>query len=129
MLRRRPQNEGRTMEEQDFLFFRGSTPTLELVLPLAVDPADVVFLTISQGGRTVLEYAMNGTAHPAGTGTLSRDEQEENVLLLSMTQADTLALQAGDAELQLRLKNSVGADTFQPLWGRVGPARKEGVIT
>ena len=45
-----------------------------------------------------------------------------------MSQADTLALAAGDVELQLRIKNSVGADTFRPLTGRVGPARKEDVI-
>ena len=116
------------MNESDFLFFRGSTPTLELVLPLAVGPEDTVYLTLSQGGRPVVEYALTGPPSPAGTGSLSRAEEDENVLLLTMTQADTLALQAGDAELQLRLCNEVGADTFRPLIGRVGPARKEGVI-
>jgi len=116
------------MEEALFLFFRGSTPTLELVLPLAVGYSDKVYLTLAQGGRPVVEYAMNGSASPAGTGTLRRAEEDENVLLLTMTQADTLALAVGDAELQLRLKNSVGADTFRPLTGRVGPVRKEGVI-
>ena len=45
-----------------------------------------------------------------------------------MSQADTLALETGNVDLQLRLKNSVGADTFQPLTGRVGPAWKEGLI-
>lgn len=116
------------MEEQEFLFFRGSTPTLELVLPLAVEAEDVVYLTFSQEGRAVVEYAINGRARPAGSGVLARDETEENVLLLTMTQEDTLRLAAGDAELQLRLKNSVGADTFRPLIGRVGPARKEGIL-
>ena len=116
------------MGEGEFLFFRGSTPTLELVLPLAVGASDTVYLTLSQGGRPVVEYAINGSASPAGTGTLRRAEEDENVLLLTMSQADTLALAAGDAELQLRLKNDVGADTFRPLIGRVGPARKEGVI-
>ena len=116
------------MEETEFLFFRGSTPTLELVLPLALDFSDTVYLSFSQGGQTVLEYAMNGSPSPAGTGTLRRAEEDENVLLLTMTQADTLALRTGDAELQLRLKNDVGADTFRPLVGRVGPALKEGVI-
>ena len=43
-------------------------------------------------------------------------------------QADTLALAAGDVELQLRIKNDVGADTFRPLCGRVGRALKEGTI-
>ena len=117
------------MEEQEFLFFRGSTPTLELVLPLAVGAQDVVFLTFSQGGQAVVEYAINGQPDPAGTGVLARDDAEENVLLLTMTQADTLRLEPGDTELQLRLKNSVGADTFRPLIGRIGPARKEGVLT
>ena len=116
------------MDENEFLFFRGSTPTLELVLPLAVGWNDKIFLTLAQGGRTVLEYALNGTANPAGSGTLRRDETDENLLLLTMSQADTLSLEAGDVELQLRLKNDVGADSFRPLWGRVGPALKEGVI-
>jgi len=116
------------MEEALFLFFRGSTPTLELVLPLEVGPSDVVYLTLSQGGQPVVEYALNGVASPAGTGQLSRSEEDYNVLLLFMSQADTLALAAGDVELQLRLKNQVGADTFRPLFGRVGPARRAGVI-
>lgn len=116
------------MDEGEFLFFRGSTPTLELVLPLAVAPSDIVYVTLAQGGRPVVEYAMNGSPWPIGTGQLIRDEAEENLLLLTMSQADTLALAAGDVELQLRIKNSVGADTFRPLTGRVGPARKEDVI-
>ena len=116
------------MDESRFLFFRGSTPTLELVLPLAVDSSDTVYLTLSQRGQAVVEYTLNGSASPAGSGVLSRAEEDENVLLLTMSQADTLALAAGDVELQLRLKNSVGADAFRPLHGRVGPALKEGVI-
>ncbi|MBR6119894.1 MAG: hypothetical protein IKQ04_06215 [Oscillospiraceae bacterium] len=116
------------MDEKDFLFFRGSTPTLELVLPLAVGWEDVVCLTMSQNGRTVVEYAMNGSANPRGSGTFTRDESQANLLLLTMSEADTLALEAGDVELQLRLKNSVGSDSFQPLTGRVGPILREGVL-
>lgn len=116
------------MDETDFLFFRGSTPTLELVLPLAVDWSDTVCLTLSQRGRTVVEYAMNGSANPRGSGTLTRDETQQNLLLLTMSEADTLALEAGDVELQLRLKNSVGSDSFRPLTGRVGPILREGVL-
>ena len=116
------------MDETDFLFFRGSTPTLELVLPLAVDWSDTVCLTLSQRGRTVVEYAMNGSANPRGSGTLTRDETQQNLLLLTLSEADTLALEAGDVELQLRLKNSVGADSFRPLTGRVGPILREGVL-
>ena len=116
------------MDEAEFLFFRGSTPTLELVLPLAVAPSDVVYLSLSQRDRVVLEYAMNGSPQAGSSGQLVRAEGDENVLLLTLSQADTLALESGDVELQLRLKNSVGADTFQPLHGCVGPARKEGII-
>lgn len=116
------------MNETDFLFFRGSTPTLELVLPLAVAWTDTVFLTLAQGGQPLVEYAMNGNPRPAGTGWLTRAEEDENVLLLTMSQSDTLALASGDVELQLRIKNDVGADSFQPLHGLVGPALKEGVI-
>lgn len=116
------------MDEREFLFFRGSTPTLELVLPLAVQASDTVWLTLSQGGQAVVEYAMNGSSTLAGSGTLTRAEEDENVLLLTMSQADTLALAAGDVELQLRIKNDVGADTFRPICGRVGRALKEGTI-
>lgn len=116
------------MNGSDFLFFRGSTPTLELVLPLAVGPEDTVYLSFAQAGQPVVEYALNGSPDPAGTGLLRRCEQERNVLLLTMSQRDTLALKSGETELQLRLKNDVGADTFQPLTGLVGPARKEGLI-
>ena len=116
------------MEESQFLFFRGSTPTLELVLPLAVAPEDTVYLTLRQRDRTVLEYALNGTPYPPGGGQLRRAEEDENVLLLTMSQSDTLALESGDVELQLRLKNTVGADTFRPLRGKVGVAFREGVI-
>lgn len=116
------------MEDTELLFFRGSTPTLELVLPLAVGAEDVVYLTLCQRDEVVLEYAINGEPLSAGEGELRVAEGEPNVLLLTMTQADTLQLQTGTLELQLRLKNSVGADTFRPVRGWVGPARKEGVI-
>ena len=115
------------MENQRFLFYRGSTPTLELVLPLAVDWGDTGYLTLCQGDRPVLEYAMNGSPALAGSGSLRRAETQENVLLLTMSQEDTLRLESGDLELQLRLKNQVGADSFRPLRGIVGPVFKEGV--
>lgn len=116
------------MDGKQFLFFRGSTPTLELVLPPTVGPKDVLALTLAQGGQTVLGYGENPGGFPAGTGALARDESQENVLLLQMTRADTLALQAGDAELRLRLKNRVGADSFLSLTGRVGEALKGGSL-
>ena len=116
------------MEESQFLFFRGSTPTLELVLPLRLSYDDVIYLTLCQGGRPVLEYALNGSPAWPGSGELRRDEADENVLLLTMSQADTLALAHGDCELQLRLRTADGADTFAPCFGWVGQARRKGEI-
>ena len=116
------------MEAREFLFFRGSSPTLELVLPLAVAPEDAAVLSFSQGGEPVLVYAMNDQAQSRATGRLHRDEAEENVLLLEMSQRDTLALASGHVELQLRVANALGADTFHPLQGLVGPTLYEGMI-
>ena len=60
------------MRTPQFLIFRGSTPTLELLLPLAPTSSDVLYLTVSQNDVPVLELARNGRASPAGTGTPSR---------------------------------------------------------
>ena len=112
------------MDEREFLFFQGSSPTLELVLPLAVSPEDTVYASFYQADRLVLDYTMQGVADgPAPTG-LQRDPLHENVLLLYMTKQDTLRLSAGDVVLQLHLTNSVGSDTFRPLLGRIGPMRR-----
>ena len=116
------------MDGPQFFFYRGSTPTLELVLPLEVGREDTVYASFWQGNRVVVELAMNGQASPAGEGNLSRAQDSPNTLLLLLGQQDTLALQAGFCELQLRLKNQVGADTFRPLLGQIGPARKEDVL-
>ena len=45
-----------------------------------------------------------------------------------MTQADTLRLSPGDAEIQLRVRSTSGAETFAPLVGVIGRAHKTGVI-
>ena len=45
------------MRTPQFFFFRGSTPTLELVLPFALEEADAAVLTLAQDGLIVLEYA------------------------------------------------------------------------
>lgn len=116
------------MRRPHFLFYRGSSPTLELVLPLRLAPTDTVYATFSQGAQTALEYALNGTPSPAGTGSLSLAPGAQSTLLLSMTQADTLALASGDCALQLRVKTQAGADTFPPLHGTVGQTQKEGSI-
>ena len=115
-----------------FMLYQGSTPTLELVLPIELQPTDVVYATFSQDEERVLEYHINGTnsvVPPPPAGTLRLDVHDGHTLLLEMTQADTFRLQPGDTELQLRIKTEDGADTFIPALGYVGKARKEGVIT
>ena len=75
---------------------------------------------------------MNGTDAAAGikgTGTLTISDDDASVMLLAMSQADTLALTPGDAELQIRIKTSAGTDTFVPLVGAVLKAYKTGVIS
>lgn len=114
------------MDGPQFFFYRGSTPTLELTLPLAVAPTDQVYATFTQNGHTVVELAMNGSS--SAEGRILRAEDSENTLLLLLGQRDTLALQAGFCELQLRLKNPVGADTFQPVTGQIGLVRKEDLL-
>ncbi|MBQ1371844.1 MAG: hypothetical protein IIY70_02820 [Oscillospiraceae bacterium] len=112
------------MDEREFLFFQGSTPTLELVLPLAVSLDDLVHATFYQMNYPVLSYYMDGMYEgPESTGLL-RDPEEENVLLLCMTRNETLQLAPGDVELQIDLRNDVGSDTFRPLLGRIGPMRR-----
>lgn len=116
------------MRRPHFLFFRGSSPTLELVLPLNLSSSDTAFATFSQGGAPALEYALNGSPSPAGTGSLSLAQDAADTLLLAMSQADTLALAAGDCALQVRVKTDAGTDTFLPLHGFVGQLQKEGMI-
>lgn len=120
------------MDQLVFKIAQGSTPRLELGLPFTLPDSGVkAFVTFSQGGANVLEYSYGGTATPAiaGTGTLSVDSSDKSMLVLSMTQADTLRLTPGDIELQVRLKTTDGADTFEPLVGMVLKAKKGGVIS
>ncbi len=118
------------MDNLNFLIYQGSTPTLELVLPLELNVDDVAVATLRQGDVDVLEWALNETPREAiaGNGTLTLHEDDPSVLLLAMTQADTLALEPVDAELQLRVVTQEGADTFVPVVGAVGPAYRGGVL-
>lgn len=119
------------MDNHQFIIAQGSTPTLELALPFELDAGDTAFVTFSQGDQNVLEYGLNGTATTAiaGTGTLSRDVNDHSLLIIKMTQADSLKLTPGDAELQVRVKTADGADTFMPLVGEIIKSHKTGVIT
>ena len=116
------------MRTPRFLFFRGSTPTLELELPRELRDGDVVYLTFAQKGKRVLEYAINGRPSPAGTGSLIRSTEDGSLLLVGMSQADTLRLAAGDCELQLRVRSGDEAEVFPPIRGAVGQVRNQEVI-
>lgn len=116
------------MRTPQFLISRGSTPTLELFLPMTPARNDKIYLTFSQNGRTTLELSRNGSAIPAGTGSLTLSEEEPGLVLASLTQDDTLMLKAGDCRMQLRIRGSEGADAFFPLTGYVEDVLKEGSI-
>ena len=116
------------MRTPAFLIRRGSTPVLKLDLPVQPEETDVIYLTLGQGERNVLEYARNGTPSPAGTGTLRLSETAPNRLEAEMTQADTLRLKAGECVIQVRLRGRDGALTFCPVVGRVGETLKQNEI-
>lgn len=118
------------MDHLMFAIARGSTPTLELELPFAAPLNSIVYATISQDDHPVLEYGINADASAgiSGSGSFAFDDADSSVLLIRMTQTDTLALTAGDVELQVRIRTYDGADTFLPLYGHVVEAIKEGVI-
>ena len=119
------------MDNLQFMIAQGSTPRLEMELPFEFPAGGKAFATFSQGDRNVLEYGLNAsaTAAIAGSGTLAVSSDDDSVLALTMTQADTFVLTPGDAELQIRVKTSDGADTFVPLVGAVLKAHKTGVIS
>ncbi len=120
------------MNNLNFMITQGSTPRIEMGLPFDFpESGGKAFATISQGGKAVLEYGLNGTptATIAGSGTLTVSDDDASVLALRMTQTDTLTLTEGDAELQVRVKTSDGADTFLPIVGEVVAASKRGVIS
>lgn len=120
------------MNNLNFLIFQATTPTLELVMPMELAVDDAALVTIRQGDTDVLEYGLNAEARAdiAGSGTLAfaDDGTDTSVLLVNMSQADTLGLTVGDAELQLRVVTQDGADAFIPVPGAVGPAFRHGVL-
>ena len=120
------------MDNLQFMIAQGSTPRIELAFPFEVDVDDVVYVSLAQSDTVRREWTMNGDAAGigiAGTGTLEISADDDSVMVLTMTQADTLALTPGDAEMQVRIKTTDGADTFMPLVGAVVKAHKTGVIT
>lgn len=119
------------MNNLNFLIFQGTTPTLELVLPFEMDPDDAAVATFRQGNMNRLEYGYNADVGVVvrGTGALTLQDDDNSVLLLEMTQADTLKLSEGDVEIQLRVSTQDGADAFAPIIGAVGPAFRKGELT
>lgn len=113
----------------DFMVTRGSSPHLELGLPLEVDSSSVIYVTLAQADHTVLEYTLGGEeAEEPPTGELALDQSEADLLILYMSQADTLRLETGDVELQVRVRHDGEADTLICAVGYVGKALKGGVI-
>lgn len=74
--------------------FRGTTPTLILKVPIDTSLISKVYITFKQKGRTRLEKELKDCTC------------EENQLVVPLTQADTLLLDASECELQLRTKLS-----------------------
>lgn len=118
------------MDNMRFMIAQGSTPRIELLLPFELKNRYVVFVTFEQKRNAVLEYGLGFQPSPeiAGEGTLSVDPDDKSMLVLNMTQQDTLSLIPCDIEMQVRVKTDDGADTFLPIPGHVIKAIKGGVI-
>lgn len=97
---------------------RGTTPTLEFVLPFDVSELATAWVTIAQEGDVVVDKP------------LSDCQCEGNKLSLRLTQEDTLKLQGNTiAEIQIRAL-TVGGDAIASDIIRDLPSRilKDGVI-
>ena len=120
------------MWPDQFYVFQGSTPRLEIVLPLEIDAAsDIVYATMDQMDQSVLEYRINGTNRSGmvvPAGAMAVDETDADTIIIQMAQEDTLRLIPGEVLLQIRVKTSDGADTLIPIPGYVGKAQKPGTI-
>ena len=114
------------MRTPQFVLPRGGSPTLELELPFTPGPEDVISLTVSQAGVPVLEYTQNCSSDFGAQGSLSAEE--DGLLLVHMTQADTLRLETGECDLQLRIRTEDGADVFPLIRGAVSTLRRQGVL-
>ena len=95
---------------------RGTTPPITVKFNVPASTVDVLFLTITQQGETVIEKDI-GDAEISG-----------NNAVILLTQAETLALEAGDAQMQIRWKIGNAADKSRVLGINVTDVLKEGVI-
>lgn len=72
--------------------YRGTTPTLKFTLPFACSEISLCSVAISQDGELILEKK------------LSDCSMEENILVVTLTEEDTLKLDCRKhAEIQLRI--------------------------
>lgn len=79
--------------------FQGSTQTLQITLPTSVDLSSAnIYFSIEQFGNTVLEKT--------GSPDVS---YEDNIVSVDLHQIDTLALQEGDAKVQINITADEGA--------------------
>lgn len=97
---------------------RGTTPTLEFTLPFEVETLSALYVTFKQAGRTVAER------------TLQECRYEGKVLLVELSQDETLAFTAGQqVDMQIRVKFTSGkALASEIMTTSVQPVLKGGVI-
>lgn len=77
--------------------FRGTTPTLEFILPFDTGLLSEAYVTISQKEQIVIDKSMQECSC------------SENKLVLKLSQAETLKLTCTDiAEIQIRAKTFTG---------------------
>ncbi len=76
---------------------RGTTPTHVFKVPVDLRPAEVVYMTYKQGGKTKIEK------------TKEEMEITEDEIRLDLTQEETLALSTiGDVEIECRARYGDG---------------------
>lgn len=96
---------------------RGTTPTLNFTLPFASSEISTLSIAFAQQGRTVIEKQ------------LSDCTQDENVLTVRLTQAETLSLNSVFAvEIQIRCLCGETALASNIINTSVGRILKEGVL-
>lgn len=98
--------------------FRGTTPTLEFVLPFNTDLLENILMTVAQKNVPIINKTI-------ADATLS-----ENIVTIQLSQADTLKLNDKyDAHVQLRVKTKndevMASDIFRVA---VSQILKDGVI-
>lgn len=95
---------------------RGTTPTLKFELPFEADTIDEGYITIAQKGRPNFDIP------------ISRCSADGNILVLELTQEETLRLSSTKAELQLRVKIDESVLASEIIFFSVGAILKEGMI-